>query len=410
MNRARSILLNLALAAVSVMAVLLLVEAAARLLLRHQGGGKEQDEASRYMEPHPRLGWRKRPGARATYRRREYTTEIAINGQGLRDPERPEPPAPGTFRVLALGDSFVEGYTVPVEGTLTQVAERGLRGPGCPIEVLNGGTAAWSTDQEYLAYKEDGVRLGPKVVLVFFYYNDVFGNTTPRYWGSPKPLLAPRDGRLVITNEPVPRPDPAEPVAAEAPPTLRRHRGSVALEWIRGRMARGAPRVYNVVARTGLWEPLGGDTIGRGDQLRVYKRRRQPEVEEAWTLTAAILQGLRDESQAHGARFAAVYVPSRMEVSDRDWELTRLSYGMDESVWDRTLVRQRLEEVGRVAGFPVLDLTPALRAADRPLRAVYLTHDGHWTAEGHQAVGEAVAEFLRAQGWMPSCAGAPAPR
>jgi lysophospholipase L1-like esterase len=408
LHRFRPLLANLVLAAVSVGVVLLVAEGAARLLLRNQGGGTEQDEASRYMEPHPRLGWRKRPGARATYRRREYTTEVAINRLGQRDPERKDPADPGTFRVLALGDSFVEGYTVPVESTLTQVAESALRGTGggCPVEVLNGGTAAWSTDQEYLSFREDGARLAPQVVLVFFYYNDLFGNTTARYWGSPKPLLAAKDGSLAIANEPVPPPDAAEPLPADMRPELRKHRGSVALEWVRDRLARGAPRLYNAVARTRLWEPLGGDTIDRGDQLRVFKRRRQPEVEEAWTLTAAILGAFARDAQARGARFAAVYVPSRMEVSDRDWDLTRLSYGLDESVWDRALVRQRLEEVGRVAGFPVLDLTPALRAAAGPLKDVYLTYDGHWNAAGHRAVGDAVAEFLRARGWTPPCAAA----
>jgi hypothetical protein len=92
-----------------------------------------------------------------------------------------------------------------------------------------------------------------------------------------------------------------------------------------------------------------------------------------------------------------------MEVSDRDWDVTRLSYGMDEPVWDRTLVRRRLEEVGRAVGFPVLDLTPALREAQGPLRDMYLTYDGHWTAAGHRAAGEAVADFLRGRGWLPPC-------
>jgi len=100
-----------------------------------------------------------------------------------------------------------------------------------------------------------------------------------------------------------------------------------------------------------------------------------------------------------------VYVPSRMEVSDRDWELTRLSYSMEEGVWDRSLVARRVQEIGRLAGFPVLDLTPALRQASGGLAAEpYLLYDGHWNARGHRAAAEAVAAFLRAQGWGPDCA------
>jgi hypothetical protein len=178
----------------------------------------------------------------------------------------------------------------------------------------------------------------------------------------------------------------------------------VAFEWVRDRLARGAPRAYNALARLHLWRELGGDTVEQGDQLRVYKRRRQPPIEEAWTLTAQILEALARETEAHGSRFAVVYVPSRMEVSDRDWELTRLSYGMDEGVWDRTLVARRVEDIGRQAGFPVLDLTPALRAATGPLSGEpYLLYDGHWNARGHGTAAAAVEAFLKAQGWAPAC-------
>src|SRR5262249_28273042 len=214
---------------------------------RGRGGGKERDEASGYMEYDAHLGWKHRPGARATYHRREYTTEVGINSHGLRDVER-DYTTPGRFRILALGDSFVEGYTVPFEQTLTSVLETSLTRPSCPVEVLNAGTAAWSTDQEFLYYREQGAKFSPQVVLVFFYYNDIVSNTIANYFGSHKPLLAAvAEGGLVLTNDPVPRPPPPEPPAAQAPPPAPR--GSVAFEWARDRLARGAPRAYNALAR-----------------------------------------------------------------------------------------------------------------------------------------------------------------
>jgi hypothetical protein len=402
-SRRRALLLNLGLAAASLSLCLLALEVAARVALRRRGGGKERDEASLYMEYDPHLGWKHRPLARATYHRREYTTEVAFNSHGLREVERGYS-APGRFRVLALGDSFVEGYTVPYERTVTHVLETALTRPGCPVEVLNAGTAAWSTDQEYLFYRDEGFRYRPQVVLVFFYYNDILSNAIANYFGSPKPLLARgSDGRMVLTNDPVPRPPPPPPRTEEAsPPSMPR--GSVAFGWARDRLARGAPRAYNALARLHLWKPLGGDTVEQGDQLRVYKRRRQAPIEEAWTLTAQILEALAREAMASGSRFAVVYVPSRMEVSDRDWELTRLSYGMEEGVWDRTLVARRVEDIGRQAGFPVLDLTPALRAATgRFSGEPYLLYDGHWNDRGHRAAADAVEAFLKVQGWTPTC-------
>jgi hypothetical protein len=249
------------------------------------------------------------------------------------------------------------------------------------------------------------VKYHVQVVLLFLYYNDLLSNVISNYFGSPKPLLEMRDGRLVLTNDPVPRPAPPDTGAPDPPRPPRTLLGSVALEWMRDRLARGAPRAYNALARLRLWEPLGGDTVEKGDQLRVFKRRRQPDVEEAWTRTGDIVEALAREAEANRSRFAVVYVPSRMEVSDRDWELTRISYGMDEAVWDRGLVARRVAEMGRLGGFAVLDLTPALRAATGRLTGEpYLLYDGHWNARGHRVAAEAVAAFLRDQGWLPACA------
>src|SRR5262245_46378812 len=114
-----------------------------------------------YSEYDPLLGWRKRAGARLTFHRSEYSVDFALNSHGLRDPERGYQAPPGTTRVLALGDSFVEGFGVPLGQTVTQVLESTLRGSGCPVEVVNGATTGYSTDQEYLFYQTEGARYSP---------------------------------------------------------------------------------------------------------------------------------------------------------------------------------------------------------------------------------------------------------
>ena len=394
-----SLLANLALAGGSLVATLLLLEGAARVERRLRGGGKGTGEQGLYFEHDPRLGWRKRAGTRVTYRRAEYTVEVAINSHGLRDPERTYPA--GRARILALGDSFVEGFTVPLDQTLTQVLERLLATPGCAVEVVNAGTAGYSTDQEYLFYLHEGQRFPAGIVLLFFFYNDVLPTTSARYFGTPKPLLRIEGDGLVPAHDPVPAPRRNRGPQVAAPEPMR---GSAALAWVARRLMVGAPLAFNSLARLGLWEPLGDEVPHQ--QLHVYKRKRQPAIEEAWELTEAILGRLRDEARGRGAKFAVVYVPSRMEVSDRDWDLTRLRYGFDDK-WDRRLVVQRLEQVGAAVGFPVLDLTRTLREADQGLLGEpYLRLDSHWTRLGHHAAAQAVAGFLRSLGWLPpvSCA------
>lgn len=323
-----------------------------------------------------------------------------INSHGLRDAERAYPSAPGTFRILALGDSFVEAYSVPLHETLTQVLEKSLSRRGCPVEAINGGTAAYSTDQEYLFYATEGVKYSPAVVIVFFYSNDVLFNGLDSQFGSPKPLLAEKDGRLVVSNAPVPKPPvSAPPPAAASTPEAE---GSALFAWIESSLLRGAPRTYNRLAALGLWPPIRSTTPHL--QLKVYKKKDLPEIEDGWRQTALILGALARDVEAKGARLLVAYVPSRMEVRDRDWELTQMRYGMDER-WDRDRVRARLAEIAKSVGFPVLDLTPALRAAERGiLGGPYYVQDGHWNALGHQVAAGEVERFLRREKWRPDCA------
>jgi lysophospholipase L1-like esterase len=346
------------------------------------------------MEPDPVLGWRKRPRSSVTYRHREFTVEVSINRLGLRDPERGYSAPPGCQRILALGDSFVEGYTVAREETVSQVLESSLRAAGQRVEVVNGGTSGYSTDQEYLFYRTEGVRYSPRVVVLFFYYNDVLYNDRARFAGQPKPLLADQGGRLQLVNDPVPASPPAPHARRAAVP-----QGSALLEWLHDRLFYGAPRAHQALASLGLWAPIA--RMREQPEIRVYDRQSPPEIEAAWKKTAALLGALAQETAAHDARLLVVYVPSRFEVDDHSWELTRILYGVDGSVWDRAAVCRHLEQIGADDGFPVLDLTAALRhEVHWPWRSPYFDYDGHWTPDGHRTAARAVRDFLSGAHWL----------
>ena len=174
---------------------------------------------------------------------------------------------------------------------------------------------------------------------------------------------------------------------------------SAAFAWLKDRLARGAPRAFNALARIGLWEPLGGDEPD--DQMRVFKRRQQPAHRGglgADRRHPPRVVARRRPRAGRGSR--VVYVPSRMEVSDRDWELTRLAYDMDEKPWDRGLVARRFAEIGASAGFPVLDLTPDLRAASRGvLGEPYFALRRPLERRRPSRRGGAIERFLRERGW-----------
>ncbi|HSH17423.1 MAG TPA: SGNH/GDSL hydrolase family protein, partial [Verrucomicrobiae bacterium] len=128
------------------------------------------------LRHHPALGWEKRPSTTAVYMFEGATIVESSNRDGMRGEERPGEKPAGELRVLAVGDSFCEGYLVNDEEVFSAVAERGWRGSG-KLAVLNAGVAGYSTDQELLYFRESGVLHMPDVTVIFFFDNDVWFNT-----------------------------------------------------------------------------------------------------------------------------------------------------------------------------------------------------------------------------------------
>lgn len=395
---------NLLLIGGSVLVAFAVAEAAARVVIARRPVLTSGEQAV-YSQTDPVLGWRNRPGTRVRYSRRDYQTSVAINALGFRDVEHLRTKTPGTTRVLAIGDSFIEAYTVEIEESVTRRAEAIGRAQGCPVEVVNAGVHGYSTDQEALWYQREGEALGADVVLVFAYYNDVLNNIRINYWGSPKPVTKIVAGEIVPTN--LPLPEPSRTVESlgvrERPrPTFR---GSAAWQMLAERIVAGAPRVHRWLSLAGVLEPIVAEPIP--DELRAYKARGPlAEFNDAWESTRALFAALGDRIVARGARPVLVYIPARFEISDRDWELTVKRYGIDPSAWDRSQVRARFREITAPSGWEFLDLTEPLQAASTAWSPTYLPYDGHWNPHGHDVAARAVVDRLRARDLL-RC---PAPR
>jgi lysophospholipase L1-like esterase len=389
---------------VSVLGTLAALEIGARILLHFRGPVRAGSTFSEYGTYDPLLGWSKRPGAHVLFRRYEYSTDIAINSHGLRDKERAYEKPAGGYRVLALGDSYVEGFTVPLEKTVGQVLERSLGRGRCQVEVLNGGTTGYSTDQEDLFYENEGYRYDPDVVLLFFYYNDILANAMQQVLGGIYKPVFIFDGNAGVRLYKTPVKRGAKAPFSETLPEAPAR--SALVEWVQQRLWFGAPTLYNSIGRLGLWAP--NRPIGAALELRVYSREDIPKLEDAWERTRRILLHLHAAVATRGGRFAIVYIPNNMEVDDGAWSYGKLRYEIDEAKWDRARVANRLKAIADSDAIPILDLTPSLREATAKVGRTFYQQDGHWNATGHETAAGSVAAFLRARGWAPPCATDPA--
>ncbi len=136
------------------------------------------------------LGWTKSPSTSLRRHTGEFDVTLRTNSRGLREDESVvHDKAKDVTRILMVGDSFTLGYTVERPDTLSQLLAARMRSEGRNVEVINGGTEGYSTDQEILWLMTEGVKYKPDVVVLQMYENDIFWNSQDRYLRYPKPKL-----------------------------------------------------------------------------------------------------------------------------------------------------------------------------------------------------------------------------
>jgi lysophospholipase L1-like esterase len=105
-----------------------------------------------------------------------YAVRYAFNDMGCRDRDYPLERTPGTWRILALGDSYTQGAGVHAADVFTERLEQllnGMRSPGGPIyEVINCGVSGYSTEEELALYERHASRYNPDLVLLMMVSND----------------------------------------------------------------------------------------------------------------------------------------------------------------------------------------------------------------------------------------------
>ena len=347
----------------------------------------------------PVLGWSKSPNSTAVIETAEFEVTEQTNSRGLRGPDIPFDKPDGTLRVLLLGDSFLEGYSVNDADLVSEVVRRELQSQvKRPVEVINGGTVGYSTDQELLFYQNEGRRYSPDLTVLLFYVNDVWFNRQDRYWRGRKPYFELRGDNLTLENTPVPPPDPegfayAVQEGKGLTGAVRRSDAFLGRQSVLYRTAREvvseSPSVRGFLTRAGL-VPVPGEWMP-------WRRQSTPELSAAWQATEAILRRLRDTVEADQSAFAAFYIPSRPAVYPADWERTKLAYAMDDAGWDPSHDAVVLRQICERQGFECQIAIDEFRAEARRLKdsgqSLYFWQDAHWSPEGHQLAGELIAQM-----------------
>ena len=312
------------------------------------------------------MGHRLRPGAAIRYTTDEFSTDLAINSEGVRDDVDIGPKAANERRVLVLGDSLVMAVQVPLAQTFGKRLEAKLNAadPAHRWRVINGGVQGYGPVEDWLFYKYVGAQFDADLVLVVvFDGNDI---------------TEADDSRAMLDEK---RPDLSVAAGHVTDRTRSVLRSSMVWQLARVR--------YDM-----LRARLSGPTPER--PLLAYLDHPPPDVFTGLDVAKRAFGLLADRAEASGARVAFVLMPARFQIDDGDFQRLSATVAETGGHMVRDAAGERLEAALAPLARPILDLQPILFA--QPQRGdLFFVQNVHLTDRGHQVVADTLFSFLESR-------------
>lgn len=346
-------------------------------------------ETGVWAEGHPILGHFHVPGATAWVREPEFTTYLRFNQYGLRGAEARVPKPPDRYRVLLVGDSFIEAKQVAEQDSVAEQINALVQRAGrSEIRALNAGVFDWSQVHEYLYVQEAAPALDPDLIVQFLYVGNDVGDVWPRSRSELRELERPL-AQLNAERE------------LDFSPWRRRQESQSDL--LLGALSR----------RSAMWRAFETGVIDKlryasrdghgieGQMLELFRHKESPAEQRAWDTAEALMLKTRQAAERAGARYAVVVVPTRWQVHADDWQaLLAARNEPDDDRWVLRGPQKRFVQMAERHQIPVIDLLPAMRDAAQLGQRLYYNVDIHWRPEGHQLAAHTVTNFLQQAGLL----------
>ena len=400
----KQLVANIVLAALSLGVSLVVVELALRTIIP-----LDPRRPFEFRIPHPVFGWALQPNASYLFQAPEGSVSVAYNSQGWRDTEHLKKKPDGVFRILVLGDSFMEAASIELADTFHKRVEEFARATGQNVEVISMGVAGYGTLQEYLVYRDVGQLYEPDLVLVGFYDgNDLVNNSLELASSLPeegtvttaRPFLA-LDESSHWTITPVAFED-AQRAYDENLASLEAKRNSLTEKLILFRLFRaGLDRI-----------PLPDFLTGPEIQPEPVDKERQEmvlmgvnyclepaEYTRAWDITERILAMFKEEVEAHGSKLVVFDVPAEEEVSLEYMEAVIADVAHPEKLClEDAPGHARLNQILTELDVEQISLLADFRRVMREDGVNLYQSDLHWSPKGHALAAEiVVSELIRGQ-------------
>lgn len=322
----------------------------------------------------------------------DYKSTVRTNSLVYHDIEHDFKKPADIYRIVILGDSYVESFQVELPFTFFRKLEAALNQntsltqSGLRFEVITLGNSGNGSIKEMMALKKYGLKYEPDLVLSFMtdqndFHDDwaymrilkkeaeyTHPNFKPR--NIIKEKLAFYDKMLWIEN-------------------------SRLCKWIAFKLTEGWMKKASQKVVDDQWKEKVGAFV------KIDENKEIDEANQKWTNAFGLTMGtyvqMQKLSLQSGAKFGAVLVDSRLNNNPFLKAKVSKSVAMDKYQLDFGLPIKKTKIVFDKYGIPYLDLNPVFKAAmhkKHGKKNTRFAHDGHWNQHGHNIVFEALQGYV----------------
>jgi lysophospholipase L1-like esterase len=312
------------------------------------------------------------PGKRVEYygydpnEKYRYVNIIRWNSHGYFDHDYEYGKRSGVYRILFIGDSYVESTQVPLRRSFHKLLEKSLNesmsatGPSPRrYQIIALGYSGTGQENNYKVLRDEAVLYHPDAVVMTLCTNDFCDDSRGL-----------RVERNLATGQ-----------------ITTRFRDLVRHGYVAGAFIL---RRFNQLRR---------DRYSVSPELLQWAARPEPRIESAWDYTLSMVLKSRDFCRSAGIDFVLVYLGSELEVKyalDRKGttaQLAKIRGPRSAGVWDMARTINRVTSFCREHRITLISLLPSLVHAQKQTgKKVF---GDHYTMFGHRVVSKALETGLK---------------
>ena len=404
-KKIKQLLVNFTVLLIALCFSVILAEILVRIFFSEVDASKWFGQNRNYYKYDEVLGWKIIPNLNKQRVTAGYPPVVyRTNSRSIRGGEYTYGKPDNESRILFLGDSFTEGYMVEFQEMFSEVMENKLNKIGNDkyFESINTGTIGWSTDQELLYFQREGKKYNPDRTILMFCENDIaYVNQRKDYSMNYKPMFKIKDGELVLTNVPVPKPDIFlihEPLRSKKKSVIESLRSWFDSHSILYKLVK--KRIKNTYT---LREPAAKSNKTDNKLLlpldfQVWEKKYNEDVHKSWKTVEALILKLQEETSSIGSKLVVFYIPSEASIYREEWRKLKRKYGFTDKDWTPDQAGIVLEKICKKNNIDFINPTEVFKAKadelEKDAKRLYNSVDHHWTVEGNELTGNILADFI----------------